>query len=179
MSKRRNEIMPECFVDTTLISILLGCDVNHKKGCPSVAKEMQEGRSSNTFAVGIVDNDKRKLDYFEQFTLIAENPLLHLFHHPQKPHYLIKIGNEKEAMESFILNCADEAGIDLSRYGLKSDLESLKAKTKSTTSMDDPQLKSLFHDLSRTGEVARLKNILKYLDEKWYKAKDEELKGMF
>ena len=45
--------------------------------------------------------------------------------------------------------------------------------------MDDPQLKSLFHDLSRTGEVARLKNILKYLDEKWYKAKDEELKGMF
>lgn len=160
---------------SSLISILLGCDVNHKKGCPSVAKEMQEGRSSNTFAVGIVDNDKRKLDYFEQFTLIAENPLLHLFHHPQKPHYLIKIGNEKEAMESFILNCADEAGIDLSRYGLKSDLESLKAKTKSTTSMDDPQLKSLFHDLSRTGEVARLKNILKYLDEKWYKAKDEEL----
>ena len=53
-------------------------------------------------------------------------------------------------MESFILSCANEADIDLSRYGLKSDLESLKAKTKSTTSMDDPQLKSLFHDLSPT-----------------------------
>jgi len=26
--------MPECFVDTTLISKLLGSDVNHKKGCP-------------------------------------------------------------------------------------------------------------------------------------------------
>jgi len=82
-------------------------------------------------------------------------------------------------MESFILTCANKAGIDLSEYGLKSDIESLKAKTKSTTSMDDPQLKSLFRDLSRTGEVARLKNILKYLDEKQYKASDEELKGMF
>ena len=106
-------------------------------------------------------------------------PLLHLFHHPKKPHYLIKIGDEKEAMESFILTCANEAGIDLSKYGLKSDLESLKAKTKSTTSMDDPQLKSLFHDLSRTGEVARLKSILKYLNEKQYQANDEELKGLF
>jgi hypothetical protein len=45
--------------------------------------------------------------------------------------------------------------------------------------MDDPQLKSLFRDMSKTGEVARLKNILKYLDEKRYKASDEELKGMF
>jgi hypothetical protein len=179
MSKRRNEIMPECFVDTTLICILLGSDVNHKKGCPTVAKEMKEGRSADSFAVGIIDNDKRKLDYFEQFSLIAENPLLHLFHHPNKPHYLIKIGYQAEAIESFILTCANKAGIDLSEYGLKSDIESLKAKTKSTTSMDDPQLKSLFRDLSRTGEVARLKNILKYLDEKQYKASDEELKGMF
>jgi hypothetical protein len=179
MSKRRIEIIPECYVDTTLISILLGSDVNHKKGCPSVAMEMQGGRSANSFAVGIVDNDKRKLNYFEQFTLIVENPLLHLFRHPKKPQFLIKIGGEAEAMESFILACADAAGIDLSQYGLKPDLESLKAKTKSTTSMDDPQLKSLFRDLSKTGEVARLKSILKYLDEKRYQSSDEELKKMF
>ena len=82
-------------------------------------------------------------------------------------------------MESFILACADAAGIDLSQYGLKPDVESLKAKTKSTTSMDDPQLKSLFRDLSKTGEVARLKSILKYLDEKRYQSSDEELKKMF
>ena len=91
----------------------------------------------------------------------------------------IKIGGESEAMESFILTCANEAGIDLSQYGLKSDLESLKAKTKSITSMNDPQLKFLFHDLSRTGEVARLKSILKYLVEKQYQSNDEELKKMF
>jgi hypothetical protein len=42
-----------------------------------------------------------------------------------------------------------------------------------------PQLKSLFHDLSRTGEVTRLKSILKYLNEKQYQANDEELKGFF
>jgi len=179
MSKRCNEIMPECFVDTTLISILLGSDVNHKKGCPSVAKEMKTGRFFDNFAVGIVDNDKRKLDYFEQFLLIVESPLLHLFRHPKKPHYLIKIGDEKEAMETFILTCANDAGIDLSKYGLKPDLESLKVKTKSTTSVDDPQLKSLFRDLSKTGEVARLKSILKYLNDKQYQANDEELKGFF
>lgn len=179
MSKRRNEIMPECFVDTTLISILLGSDVNHKKGCPSVAKEMQGGRSADSFAVGIIDNDKRKLAYFEQFVLIAENPLLHLFHHPKKPQYLIKIGGEKEAMESFILACVNETGIDLSKYGLKPNLESLKEKTKSISSMDDPQLKSLFQDLSKKGEVARLKTILKYLVEKQYLSNENELKKMF
>ena len=111
--------------------------------------------------------------------MIVESPLLHLFRHPKKPHYLIKIGDEKEAMETFILTCANDAGIDLSKYGLKPDLESLKVKTKSTTSVDDPQLKSLFRDLSKTGEVARLKSILKYLNDKQYQANDEELKGLF
>ena len=82
-------------------------------------------------------------------------------------------------METFILTCANDAGIDLSKYGLKPDLESLKVKTKSTTSVDDPQLKSLFRDLSKTGEVARLKSILKYLNDKQYQANDEELKGFF
>jgi hypothetical protein len=48
MSKRRIEIIPECYVDTTLISILLGSDVNHKKGSPSVAMEMQGGRSADS-----------------------------------------------------------------------------------------------------------------------------------
>ena len=179
MSKRRIEIIPECYVDTTLISILLGSDVNHKKGCPSVAKEMQSGHSAGRFAVGIVDNDKRQLPYFEQFTLIAENAQLHLFRHPSCPQYLIKIGRKAEAIETFILSQVAEAGIDLTEYGLKADLESLKARTKNTTSAADPQLKTLFRELSKTGEVARLKAILKYLTEHQYQTNDEELKAMF
>lgn len=171
--------MPECYVDTTLISILLGNEVNHKMGCPSVAKEMQNGRLADRFAVGIVDYDKRKLPFFEQFTLIAENPRLHLFRHPQKPQFLIKIGGEAEAIETFILACAKEAGIDLSLYGLEPDLESLKARTKNTASVNDPQFRLLFQDLSKTGEVARLRKILKYLAEKQYLSNDEELKAMF
>ena len=45
--------------------------------------------------------------------------------------------------------------------------------------MDDPQLKALFQDLSKKGEVARLKTILKYLVEKQYLSNDDELKKMF
>lgn len=179
MSKRHVEILPECYVDTTLISILLGNGVSHKMGCPSVAKEMQSGRLADRFAVGIVDNDKRKLPFFEQFTIVAENSNLHLFRHPQKPQFLIKIGGEAEAIETFVLACAKEAGIDLSLYGLEPDLESLKAKTKNTASVNDPQLRLLFQDLSKTGEVARLKLIIKYLVEKQYLSNDEELKTMF
>jgi len=89
-----------------------------------------------------------------------------MFRHPQKPQFLIKIGGEAEAIETFILACAKEAGIDLSLYGLEPDLESLKAKTKNTDSVNDPQLRLLFQDLAKTGEVARLKMIIKYLVEK-------------
>ena len=49
-----NEIMPECFIDSTLVKSLLGADVNHKHSCNEVAREMVKGHYKDAFAVGII-----------------------------------------------------------------------------------------------------------------------------
>lgn len=40
-----NEIMPECFIDTTLVGSLLEAKVSHKHSCNEVAKEMEKGNT--------------------------------------------------------------------------------------------------------------------------------------
>lgn len=62
-----NEIMPECFIDTTLVASLLDAKVSHKHSCNEVAREMEKGKFKDAFAVGIIDNDKRKISYIESF----------------------------------------------------------------------------------------------------------------
>ena len=50
---KHNDIMPECYIDTTLVESLLYAKVNHKHSCNEVAKEMQKGKFKDAFAVGI------------------------------------------------------------------------------------------------------------------------------
>lgn len=52
--------MPECYIDSTLVKNLLNSDVNHKHNCNEVAKEMEKGKYKDTFAVGVIDNEKGK-----------------------------------------------------------------------------------------------------------------------
>ena len=71
-----NEIMPECFIDTTLVGSLLNAKVSHKHSCNEVAREMEKGRFKDAFAVGIIDNDKRKISYIEGFEEIGRTDSL-------------------------------------------------------------------------------------------------------
>ena len=41
---KHNDIMPECYIDSTLIGSLLDAQVNHKHCCNDVAKEMEKGK---------------------------------------------------------------------------------------------------------------------------------------
>ena len=56
-------IIPECFVDTSLVESLLDTEgVNHQKGCNMVAGLMN-GKYSDGFAVGVIDFDKKRHPY--------------------------------------------------------------------------------------------------------------------
>ena len=46
-----NEIMPECFIDTTLVGSLLDAKVNHKHSCNEVAREMEKGKYKKVLIV--------------------------------------------------------------------------------------------------------------------------------
>jgi len=92
--------------------------VNHQKGCNTVVNTMKGKILKDGFAVGVIDSDKRKPSYVNEFTEIAHTEHLSLLKHTNKAHYLIMVS---PAMDKFILDCAEEEMVDLSEYDLPSD----------------------------------------------------------
>lgn len=170
-----NEFIPECYIDTNLVETFLEMrGVNHQKGCNVVGKVMKE-KFSDRFAVGIIDADKRPASYSYEFDLIAESKYIKLMKHPQRPHYMIVIS---PAMDGFVLKCAEEAGLDISRYGFSPTLEGFISQTKTVSSKDDYRFRSLFAELQHHGEACRLKKLLEYLNETRYGADVEVIKNI-
>lgn len=169
-------IIPECYVDTNLVSTILGgIGVNHQKGCNNVTARMLD-KYNDSFAVGIIDCDKRKPGYLDEFELLGQSSHLSIFKHPVKHHYIITVS---PAAEGFILSAANEAGISMNNYGLPSDLNGLKRITKTIVSNKDSRLISLFRDLSISGgEFATLRTILEYLMNKCYNVNVDALKAL-
>lgn len=170
------QIIPECYVDTNLVSTLLGgIGVNHQKSCNKVVARMKD-KYGDDFAVGIIDKDKRRPGYLDEFQPIASSQHLALYKHPQKPHYIVTVA---PAAEGFLLSVAAEAGVSLSDYRLPSDLKGLLKLTKHIVTNNDSRLMRLFRDLSSVGELSQLKRVLEYLLEKKYKASPEDLADLF
>jgi len=174
-----NEIMPECFIDTTLVSSLLEAKVSHKHSCNEVAREMEKGKYKDTFAVGIIDNDKRKISYIESFDEIGRTDNLTFLKHKDKHHYVIKVGKEHKAMETFIKANVDAIGMKMEDFDLPSDLAELIEQTKdSVSTQKDPRILKLCKTMRQSPEVAKLQDVLAYLATNKYNVDIDELKKM-
>jgi hypothetical protein len=158
-------IISECYVDTKLIQTIAPPTYkkgyNHQKGCSSVVKMMKE-KLGDEFAVGVMDKDKRVMDYVSHFNLVIEiENQLELLKHHSKPHYIIFIC---PAVEKWLLLSAEEIDIQLTDFGLPHDFVKLQKITKTAKGEDnDPysnHLKQLFRSLQKNG--ARNINILAY-----------------
>lgn len=141
-------ILPECYVDTNLVETIVpptNSGYSHRQGCDSVAKAMMEApRLKDGFALGIVDQDKKRLKYSEEFELITDRTHLKLLKHPLKDHYLIYI---VPAIEKFIIYNADEVNVDLRDFGLPHNYKELTKHTKNKDSSKNPKFKKLFKAL--------------------------------
>lgn len=168
-------IIPECFVDTNLIETICPPKkgYNHQKGCGNVAKTMQN-KFKDSFAVGIIDRDKKEIKYLDQFLLKLNIGDLFLYQHPSKPHYIIQIS---PAIESFILECAAQIEIKTEEYGLPGSLIDLKKITKKQTSKMSPQLSNLFSELKNknANQIVTLSNWISYLKENMYHSDIDEI----
>jgi hypothetical protein len=168
-------IIPECFTDTNLVETITGFfnTFNHQKSCNQVSKAMQKNLA-DLFAVGIIDKDKRQINYLNEFELAVSSEDLFLFKHPLKHHYIIQIF---PAVESFIIKSAKEVGISLETFSLPDDLNDLKRITKRQTSRNNPKLRRLFSELKnrKASQIVTLSNWIIYLKEKNYESKIEEL----
>jgi hypothetical protein len=141
-------IIPECYIDTNLVETLVPptkFSYNHQKGCNNVTKKMKEDKLlKDGFALGIVDQDKKILEYTKEFEIIAEKAQLVLLKHPKKHHYLIYI---TPAIEKWILYNADEVDLNLADFDLPHDFLALQKHTKLVTSNKDDKFKKLFKAL--------------------------------
>jgi hypothetical protein len=143
-------ILPECYVDTNLIETIVPptkSGYNHKKGCDNVVKAMLETSAlKDSFALGIVDEDKEILEYSKEFELITDQKQLKLLKHPQKNHYLIYV---IPAVEKWIIHNADEVNISLVDFNLPHDYSLLRKYSKVVTSNRDIKFKNLFKSLQK------------------------------
>ncbi len=172
-----NDIMPECYVDSSLVALLLNAKVNHKHSCNEVIKAMKNGAYKDSFAVGIIDNDKRKISYIEEFEELGKTENLTFLKHKNKHHYIIKVGKEHKAMETFIKANVEAIGMKMKDFDLPSNLDDLKKQTKdSITTLKNPKLLRLFTALRQSPEVVKLKEVLDFLAANKYKVDTEELK---
>lgn len=169
--------LPECYFDTVLIKMALRMRekdrVNHKKGCNNVVKAMKDGELSDVFAVGIVDRDKRELDYLREFH-VYEYKNLKLHKHLTRPHYVIQLD---PPLEEWILRIADEGNVDVLDYGLTTDINKLKKITKSELAEETAELQRLCRALinSNSQTITRLCNWLNYFKEKQHQSDIKEL----
>lgn len=169
-------IIPECYVDTNLLESIVPPikRYNHQKGCPNVAKTMQE-KFKDCFALGVIDKDKKRIKYLDEFTVVVDTGRLILYKHNNKPHYIIQI---VPAIENFILECAREQSISLSSYGLPDSLKELVSYTKTQTSKNDPRLKKFFKALNSSPSIVLLKEWASYLKNTGHNATSVELAAL-
>jgi hypothetical protein len=170
-------IIPECFVDTNLIETIVppqGKGYNHQKGCGTVTKVMKEN-FNDRFAVGIIDKDKKQIDYLKEFLEIVKKDSLLLYKHKNKHHYIIQI---VPAMEKFIISNAHSVDISILDYNISNELDSLKKESKQQQSKKDERFKKLFRDLKKSGaaDIITLSNWIKYLRDNNYNVDIEYLK---
>jgi len=169
-------IIPECFADTNLIETITNSHncYNHQKSCGKVAITMKSPALTDSFAVGIIDKDKKEISYLNEFEKVVSSEDLYLYKHPKKHHYIIQIS---PAIEKFVLKSAEEVGINLEDFGLPNEFEHLKKITKRITSRDNIQLRNLFFELKNknASQIVLLSNWILYLKEKTYEAKIEDL----
>ena len=164
--QRENIVVPECYVDTNLMNVLLGKSCNHKKGCATVCKTLDE-KLNDQFAIAVIDKDKREPISIRQYDIIGVSEHIIVSKHHDRPHYLIQIC---PAIEVFILSAAKELNISLSDYGLPDEFNELRKKTKTITAKEDVKFANLFRVLRQASNIRRLEEVLYYLLNNRYTA---------
>ena len=169
--QRENIVVPECYVDTNLMNVLVGKACNHKKGCNNVCKVLDE-KLQDQFAIAVIDRDKKEPASARNYELIAANQSIMVSKHRERPHYLIHIC---PAIEEFILAAAAELNVNLAEYGLPADMEQLKLKTKTVTAREDEKFARLFKSLRQASNIRCLDEVLQYLLRNKYAAANDEI----
>lgn len=176
---KQYNVYPECNVDTNLVGFILGAHVKHKSSCNEVVKAVN---GADSFAIGIIDEDKRRATIDEGFKIcskdnISENKChVSMYIHDDGKRFLFTV---EPAMDKFIFDAVEAQGVDLTKVGFPSSFDGFKKETKKIQAATDPRLRRLFELIADYPELQRLRNTLKYLLAKQYEVKPDIVKGFF
>ncbi|MCD8303909.1 MAG: hypothetical protein LUC86_03650 [Prevotellaceae bacterium] len=148
-------------------------NVNHQKGCNNVVNMMCD-KYGERFALGIIDNDKRKPTYLKVFNEVGKSEHLILLKHKSRCHYIILVS---KAVEDLILSCATEE--EMFEQELPYELEAFKKETKNVNSKNDIRFKYLFKAIKEAREMKIFRDVLSYLLANRYNCDTDELSALF
>lgn len=179
-SRWARHFVTECFFDTVLLKRLIDTDnaVIHRRGCNNVVNELRKGSLKDSFAVALVDKDKRELNYLDECDLVREDDGFLLYKHSIKSHYIIQLF---PPLEQWILEVLKETAVAIETFGFPENPVLLKKAIKfEIDSESNARLKKLIRVISKA-QVARvqsLRRVLQYLEIKKYQVDIKELKNV-
>ena len=152
--------VPECYVDTALMQVLLAdrlTFINHQKTISKVARVFQDQVALNNgprFVVGLVDNDKKigEVKYLRQFTRLFQertSPNCRYFiyqHQAVASHFVIVLN---PACDTWVFEAAQAAGLDMASFGLPTSLSAFLSITKKSTAKKNLPLRRLLQAISQ------------------------------
>ncbi len=133
-------LLPECYADTLLVNMLIRAEANHKRSISQVFVALKED-FKNRKAIGVIDDDKAKDDYYKEFNIESESQFFRHLKHPNDKHQLIVL---KKDFEWFIMRCAASVAVE---HKLLKDIQSLKKVTKAINIGTNSEFKNLLNTL--------------------------------
>lgn len=169
--------VPECFFDTVLLKKLMQTNKRliHRKGCNNVVNDLDSTRLKDSFAVALIDKDKRDLDYLKECTVLYEENKLVLLKHKNRKHFIIQLN---PPLENWIIEVLQENGLRIEDFGYSKDYKKLKKQIKDDIENEgDERLNKLVNAIIKTdcASIKKLKSFLQYLKEKNYQVDINEL----
>ena len=155
------QILPECYGDTTLIEVLEYKNPSHKPNISSVLSALSEKNKAKQTLIGIIDNDKRKPKQYNEYVKERETKNLIFKKHKERNHYLFVL---KPALEKFLLNAAEQSGVDPEKYGFK-DLIALKRVTKKRSVRTNNSFKQFVNSIKQKKKNSDVKTLRNWLIE--------------
>lgn len=154
-------LIPECNVDTAFVEMYGYKRPNHAPGISQVSSILEKNMTKKR-AMGFIDNDKRKPEYFKYFEVMEKTSNAQLFKHPNTHHYLVVVNPD---MDTFIFNLCRKLEINLSKYNFPTQYDAFVSFTKKPTIRNNSDFKNLLNTIHQKNseEISTIRNwIRKY-----------------
>ncbi len=133
-------IIPECYIDTTLIEVLGFGKTNHKLNNSEVIKTLEQNGYNNTIGIGLIDRDKNQpRSLKEKYQVIRRLDDLELYQKRDNSKRFIIV---HPVIEKWIDDEAEKYQISRVKYGLPQDFKAFKNITKDINIGKKPGIKN-------------------------------------